>query len=477
MNLRLASMGVLGLGLSSAAEAAPVVRSGLAGFSSTSLALKYRAFRTTTAKELFFGFDPLATLSTSGTYTSRLDQDITWSTSQTVTVTYNPVTDELRSTVVVGATTYTKTYTKVSITAPLFASSGGVGDLDAMELSMAARDALTSVRLTGVVIDGQSVGDFEMVNSLVPGVVNTKTWTITNLNFADGFTLQATLALSGTPTFSAENNHIQFRLGDLANPDSDADGDPDSTDCDPSDPTIYNGADEFCDGVDEDCDGAIDNAPLDGLSYFPDLDLDGYGDEVAETTSCEPMAGLTTVGGDCDDNDPYTSPGEDEFCVDSVDNDCDGEVDQGCDMSMVTVPALFSAKGRRWIDEEPGVPGTQIITFAEQGYAGVADRIAMTTLSYVYTSTGLTGAPFVIGRTSGSTHGYFVDTLVACGRPFVVGTATATGADAAWTPTWNAGLTKTLKIIDRTTDTDGDGVTDAREMMVNCTDPASASSY
>jgi hypothetical protein len=146
-------------------------------------------------------------------------------------------------------------------------------------------------------------------------------------------------------------------------------------------------------------------------------------------------------------------------------------------MSMVTVPAVFSAKGRRWIDEEPGVPGTQIITFAEQGYAGVADRIAMTTLSYVYTSTGLTGAPFVIGRTSGSTHGYFVDTLVACGRPFVVGSATATGADAAWTPTWNAGLTKTLKIIDRTTDTDGDGVTDAREMMVNCTDPASASSY
>ena len=477
MALRLAWMWVFGLGFSSAAEAAPVVRTGLAGFSTTSLAFKYRAFRTTTAKELFLGYDPLATVISSGTYASRLDQDIVWSSSQTVTLTYNPSTDELRSTVLVGATTYTKTYTKVSITAPLFASGGGVGDLHALELTLAARDPLTAVRLTGLLIDGQSVGDFEVVNSLVPGAANLKTWTITNLDFADGFTLQATLALSGTPTFSAENNHLHVRLGDLANPDSDADGDPDSTDCDPSDPTIYNGADEFCDGVDEDCDGTIDDAPLDGLSYYPDVDLDGYGDEVAETTSCEPMTGLTTVGGDCDDDDPYTSPGEDEYCVDSVDNDCDGEVDQSCDMSMITVPAIFSAKGRRWIDEEPGVPGTQIIAFAEQGYAGVADRIAMTTLSYVFTSTGLTGSPFVIGRSAGSTNGYFVDNLVACGRPFVVGTATATGADAAWTPTWNAGLTKTLKMVDRATDSDGDGVTDAREMMVNCTDPADPSSY
>ncbi|MBM4373090.1 MAG: putative metal-binding motif-containing protein, partial [Deltaproteobacteria bacterium] len=33
---------------------------------------------------------------------------------------------------------------------------------------------------------------------------------------------------------------------------------------------------------------------------------------------------------DCDDGDPGVRPGHGERCWDRVDNDCDGEVDEGC---------------------------------------------------------------------------------------------------------------------------------------------------
>mgnify|MGYP001596025294 CR=1 FL=1 len=44
--------------------------------------------------------------------------------------------------------------------------------------------------------------------------------------------------------------------------------------------------------------------------------------------------GFSTEEGDCDDTDPSAAPGLSETC-DSVDNDCDGEVDEGFDPSYV----------------------------------------------------------------------------------------------------------------------------------------------
>ncbi|MBN2042345.1 MAG: DUF2341 domain-containing protein, partial [Candidatus Aenigmarchaeota archaeon] len=45
---------------------------------------------------------------------------------------------------------------------------------------------------------------------------------------------------------------------DVAVIDSDKDGDPDATDCEPEDKKIYTGAKEKCNGIDDNCDGAID---------------------------------------------------------------------------------------------------------------------------------------------------------------------------------------------------------------------------
>lgn len=119
----------------------------------------------------------------------------------------------------------------------------------------------------------------------------------------------------------------------------DADGDgvygPDygGTDCDDADPDVYPGADEICDEKDNDCDLLVDDAddsmdPLDWFAWFEDADEDGYGDpEEILGFGCQPVEpGASSSGTDCDDGDETRNPGEPERC-DSVDNDCDGLVD------------------------------------------------------------------------------------------------------------------------------------------------------
>lgn len=99
-------------------------------------------------------------------------------------------------------------------------------------------------------------------------------------------------------------------------PDSDNDGDPDTTDCNDADAAIYNGADEVCDEVDSDCDGSLVDgfANMDGDSEPDCVDNDVDGDGFSE----EP---------DCDDSDPASNPDALEVCDDGLDNDCDGDVD------------------------------------------------------------------------------------------------------------------------------------------------------
>ena len=76
-------------------------------------------------------------------------------------------------------------------------------------------------------------------------------------------------------------------------------------DCNGEDGTIYPGAEEVpYDGVDQDCDGV-------------DLtDVDGDGHEGG------------SAGADCDDGNPTIYPGAEELC-NEVDDDCDGQVDEG----------------------------------------------------------------------------------------------------------------------------------------------------
>jgi hypothetical protein len=98
-------------------------------------------------------------------------------------------------------------------------------------------------------------------------------------------------------------------------------------DCDDTNANVFPGGDEgnpdaggIPDGEDNDCNGVVDD---------PYLDLDGDG--------------FTEVEGDCRDADPELdplaasmSPGKSEVCGDGIDNDCNGLVDDLCDLRTAT---------------------------------------------------------------------------------------------------------------------------------------------
>ncbi|MCK6523830.1 putative metal-binding motif-containing protein [Myxococcota bacterium] len=123
--------------------------------------------------------------------------------------------------------------------------------------------------------------------------------------------------------------------------DGDGHGDPDSsssacavsagwaatpTDCDDDEATISPDGTEACtDGVDNDCDGAMDEGAL--SLYYLDLDEDGHGGD-STVLDCALLDGYTTTVTDCDDADEDISPDARETCRDTLDNDCDDEVDE-----------------------------------------------------------------------------------------------------------------------------------------------------
>ncbi len=77
----------------------------------------------------------------------------------------------------------------------------------------------------------------------------------------------------------------------------------------------------------------IDNCPLDVNDDQADMDGNGHGDICDPSCLLRPFsdgdADGTTCAEDCNDGDPNIHPGAEELC-DGVDNNCDGNIDEGC---------------------------------------------------------------------------------------------------------------------------------------------------
>ena len=108
-------------------------------------------------------------------------------------------------------------------------------------------------------------------------------------------------------------------------------------DCDDRNPANRPGAPEICDDVDNDCDGSVDEGTRD-VVWYPDGDGDGYGDPAGTTvSSCEPVAGHSRVGTDCNDGNANFFPGAPELC-DALDNDCDSVSDENAAEGTLQYP-------------------------------------------------------------------------------------------------------------------------------------------
>ena len=125
--------------------------------------------------------------------------------------------------------------------------------------------------------------------------------------------------------------------------DSDQDGFAETEDCNDRDPSVHPDALELCDEaqVDENCDGvANDASAYDAIDWYEDKDGDGAGDPDSTTKGCTQPIGYVGRPDDCDDSDSSTFPQAVEMC-DSVDNDCDGSIDEG-----------GSADAKRWYRDQ-----------------------------------------------------------------------------------------------------------------------------
>jgi hypothetical protein len=101
----------------------------------------------------------------------------------------------------------------------------------------------------------------------------------------------------------------------------------DATDCDDTDAAVNPDEIEVCNNIDDDCDGENDSDATDKVTYYVDADGDGYGG-TSSTEECSLPSGYADNSDDCDDGEPLSNPGETEVC-DSIDNDCDGDTDEG----------------------------------------------------------------------------------------------------------------------------------------------------
>ncbi|MBK9646743.1 MAG: putative metal-binding motif-containing protein [Deltaproteobacteria bacterium] len=110
---------------------------------------------------------------------------------------------------------------------------------------------------------------------------------------------------------------------------------------------------EVCDELDNDCDGTVDEPDAaDAASFYDDTDGDGYGDPDALSLACEAPSGAVADNTDCDDAVININPGAAEAC-DGLDNNCDGDIDDGVLGSGLACPASSCAD---ILADQPGAP-------------------------------------------------------------------------------------------------------------------------
>jgi MYXO-CTERM domain-containing protein len=119
----------------------------------------------------------------------------------------------------------------------------------------------------------------------------------------------------------------------------------DNTDCNDSDSSISPAGTEICDSADNDCDGDTDeDSAADVKTWYADSDTDGYGDVNSTDIDCDQPSGFVADDTDCDDTDAATNPGASELC-DSIDNNCDGTIDENSAVDALSWYADSDADG------------------------------------------------------------------------------------------------------------------------------------
>ena len=69
-------------------------------------------------------------------------------------------------------------------------------------------------------------------------------------------------------------------------------------------------------------------------TWYEDADNDGYGNPLVSITDCATHLGYVTNNSDCNDINVSIHPGATEICGNGIDDNCNGQVDEGCSLIL-----------------------------------------------------------------------------------------------------------------------------------------------
>jgi len=81
------------------------------------------------------------------------------------------------------------------------------------------------------------------------------------------------------------------------------------------------------------------------IAYYRDVDGDGYGITTDSVVDCNLPSGYVTSSGDCDDNNQNVNPSKTEVCGNGIDDNCDGQIDEGCSVALPCKSKTLSQGG------------------------------------------------------------------------------------------------------------------------------------
>ena len=76
--------------------------------------------------------------------------------------------------------------------------------------------------------------------------------------------------------------------------------------------------------------------------WYQDSDADGYGNSAVSLSACLQPSGYVSASGDCNDQSGSIYPGAIESCNNSVDDNCNGQINEGCCTGAPAAPTSIS---------------------------------------------------------------------------------------------------------------------------------------
>lgn len=230
----------------------------------------------------------------------------------------------------------------------------------------------TSVTFTATPTNGGATPTYAWFINATPAGTNSPTFTTTALANGNVVSVQMTSnAICPSPT-TATSNTLMYTVTAPPTWYQDADNDGYSTgvtqvsctqpvgyrllgnliaatgDCNDNNDDINPGQEEFCNSIDDDCDTFIDEGLL-NLTYYRDLDGDGFGNPLVTQIACAQPTGYVLNNTDCNDSNAAVYPGVTEAC-NGIDDDCDTVIDEGCGVindffftGLIVFPAAYNS--------------------------------------------------------------------------------------------------------------------------------------